>query len=602
MHEQILIGLASVIVLGIAAQWVAWRLRFPAILLLLGTGLLAGPVTGLLDPDKLFGDLLLPIIPAAVALILYEGGLSLKIKELPSVGRVVLSLVTIGALVTWVLSAIAAHYLFSLGWSLSVLLGAILIVTGPTVIQPLLREIRPRGAVGPILKWEGIVIDPIGALLAVLVFEVVHSGGITTAPAHTGMILAKTAVAGGGMGFAAGLWLAFLVKKFWVPDFLQNPVSLAMVIAVFVASNAVQHESGLFAVTVMGIVLANQKFTDVTHIIEFKENLRVLLISTLFIVLAARLKPEHFQVMGWSSVVFVAVLVLAVRPLAVWVSTLRSQLERRERVFLSCMAPRGIVAAAVASVFAVRLEHAGYEQAGLLVPATFVVIISTVLIYSIGAPIAARRLGVADLHSQGLLIVGGQTWARAIAKLLKEKGYRVLLIDSNRANINAARMQGLETYFGNVLADYAIDEMDLGGIGSLLAMTPNSSVNTLAVHRFERILGRADVYRLAATADSSAKGKNGQGHSEGRILFNASATFEHLSNLFKQGATVKATPLTETFDYDAFRQRYGESAIPLFAIDEEKDLTVLAADEKSLIKPGHVLIALVHNQEDDESA
>ena len=238
-----------------------------------------------------------------------------------------------------------------------------------------------------------------------------------------------------------------------------------MVIAVFVASNTIQHESGLFAVTVMGIVLANQKFVDVTHIIEFKENLRVLLISTLFIVLAARLKPEHFAVLGWASVVFVAVLVLVVRPLAVWISTFRSTLAKREWVFLSCMAPRGIVAAAVASVFAVKLEEAGYDQAGLLVPATFVVIISTVLIYSIGAPIAARRLGVADLHSQGLLIVGGQPWARAIAAVLKEKGYRVLLVDSNRVNINTARMQGIETYFGNVLADYAIDEMDLGGIG-----------------------------------------------------------------------------------------------------------------------------------------
>ena len=204
MHEQVLIGLASVIVLGVAAQWVAWRLRFPAILLLLAAGILAGPVTGLLDPDKLFGDLLLPIIPAAVALILYEGGLSLKIKDLPQVGRVVLSLVTIGALVTWVFSAISAHYLFGLDWSLSVLLGAILIVTGPTVIQPLLREIRPRGVVGPILKWEGIVIDPIGALLAVLIFEVIHIGGATATPAHTGMILLKTVVAGGGIGIRCG--------------------------------------------------------------------------------------------------------------------------------------------------------------------------------------------------------------------------------------------------------------------------------------------------------------------------------------------------------------------------------------------------------------
>lgn len=358
---QILFGVTLIIVLGVAAQWLAWRLHVPSILLLLLFGFLGGPIAGQLQPDALFGELLLPFVSVSVGLILYEEGLSLRLTELPKVGGVVRNLVTTGAFVTWAISTLASAWLFDLPGELAVLLGAILVVTGPTVIQPLLQHIRPSGATGSILKWEGIVIDPVGALLAVLVFEAVSAGELREATAHVLGGVLKTIIVGGGLGVVAAGMLSFALRRYWVPDFLQNAVSLMLVLATFAASNAAQHESGLFAATVMGITLANQRSVDVRHIVEFKENLRVLLISGLFIVLAARLEVSSLLAVSFRGMVLVLLLVAVARPLCVWVSTVRSKLSAKERLFLSAMAPRGIVAAAVASVFAIRLEQIGYE-------------------------------------------------------------------------------------------------------------------------------------------------------------------------------------------------------------------------------------------------
>ena len=372
MHEHILFYLAGIIVLGVAAQWLAWRIGLPSILLLLVIGIIAGPVTGWLTPDALFGELLSPVVSLAVALILYEGGLTLKIAELRKVGGVVRNLVTVGALITWVVSGLAAYFILDLGAPLFVLLGAMLVVTGPTVIAPLLRHIRPTGAVGPALKWEGIVIDPIGALLAVLVFEVIQIGATGEATVHVAVAVLKTIVFGGGLGLAAAAILILVLSRHWIADHLESAASLMLVVATFAAADWLQAESGLLAVTVMGFALANQKRVDIENIVEFKENLRVLLISSLFIVLAARVNLADLGAVAPRGLLFVAVLVLIARPLAAFVSTLGSTLSRGERLLLCWMAPRGIVAAAMASVFAMRLEAAGHDGAATLLPITFI--------------------------------------------------------------------------------------------------------------------------------------------------------------------------------------------------------------------------------------
>lgn len=592
-----LFGLISIIILGIGAELLAWRLHLPSILLLLVFGFVAGPVTGLLNPDALFGDLLLPIVSLAVAIILFEGGLNLRLTELRKIGGVVRNLVTVGILVSWLIGSAAAYYILNLDLPLSILLGAILVVTGPTVIMPLLRYLRPGGQVASILKWEGIIIDPIGAILAVLIFEIIVAGGFQGVTAVVGISLLATLLVGIVTGILGAIILVLLMRSYWIPDFLHSAVTLAMVIAVFTVSDIFQPESGLLAATVMGITLANQKTVAIRHIIEFKENLRVLLISSLFILLASRLQVSNLSQVGIISLAFLGVLIFIARPLAVALSTLRSKLNWRERLFLSSLAPRGIVAAAISSVFALQLQDAGYAQAELLVPFTFVVVAGTVAIYGLSASPIARGLKVAEPDPQGVLIVGGHNWARAIASALQTEGYKVLIVDANWANISAARMDGLQTFYANILSQYAIDEIELGGIGRLLALTYDDEFNSLAVLQFVNVFGRSESYQLISDSEQSDTKKVVSRHLHGRILFGQGVSYTELSKRFFKGATMKATTLSSEFDYAAFQAHHGDSAIPLFLIDNSGKLKMFTADTPLKPRPEQKIISIVDPEE-----
>lgn len=599
--ETILASLAAILIIGVGSQWLAWRIGLPSILLLLTAGIIAGPWQGWLDPDDLFGDLLLPGVSLAVALILYEGGLTLKIAELRKVGGVVRNLVSIGAIVTWLGSASAAHFILGLSMPLAALLGAVLVVTGPTVIGPLLRHIRPTGPVGSVLKWEGIVIDPIGALLAVLIFEGLLIGKASQAAGFAAVAVAKTIVIGGGIGFLAAALLTLVVARFWLADHLQNAVSLMLVIATFTISNWFQEESGLLAVTVMGFVLANQKKVDVAHIVEFKENLQVLLISSLFVILAARLKPESLMNAASKDLVFVVILILLVRPVSVFASTMRTKLSIREKLFLSWMAPRGIVAAAVSSVFALRLADKGYDGAEHIVPVTFFVIIATVGVYGLTAPFVARWLKLAESNPQGILFVGAQDWVQQVAAVLNERKFRVFLVDNNWENVNEARMRGLPTYAGSILDDKLLSTIDLGGIGRILALTPNDWVNTLAVQRFEHVFGKANCYQLTPEEDTLSRRKEHE-HIHGRLLFDESATYDAVRMREFDGFTIKATRLSGEFTYDDYQEQYRQSALPMFAIDTKNRLHVITARDGYKLESGHTIIGFVKERKRPEAA
>ena len=592
MSEDILLGLACIIVLGIAAYWLAWRLRLPSILMLLVFGFIAGPVTHFLKPDDFMCNLLLPVVSLSVAIILFEGGLNLRIADLRKSGGVVLKLVTAGVLVTWAAGSIAAYYIMDMELELAILLGAILVVTGPTVILPLLRHLRPSGEVGTILKWEGIVIDPIGAILAVLVFQAIIAGEGQHPASLVALSLVKTLVFGGLIGAAGAILLVQMLKRYWIPDYLHSVVSLAVVIAAFTASNALQTESGLLCVTLMGIILANQKSVNVRHIIEFKENLRVILISALFIMLTARLQLSELAQVSAGSAILLAVLILAVRPAAVALSTLGSKLKWRERLFISWLAPRGIVAAAVASVFAIRLADAGYAGAELLVPLTFVVIAGTVTIYGLTAAPVAKWLKVAEPDPQGVLIIGGHNWGRAIASVLNKEGFKVLMVDTSWANISAARMDGVPTFYGSILSQYALDEIELGGIGRLLALSSDNEFNSLATLQLANDLGRDNVYQLPAGGAEKEEKKAVSQHLRGRILFSPNATYTSLARRFSSGAAVKVTELTEEFNYEAFNEYYGDNALPLFLIDGVK-LAIFTAENQPKPKPGQKLVSII---------
>ena len=602
MSEYIAVGLASVLALGISAQWLAWRTKLPAILLLLGFGIIAGPLTGLLDPDKLMGDLLTPFVSISVAIILFEGGLSLKMSEFKKIGGTVIKLITIGVLVTWTLSSLAALYILDLGLELSVLFGAILIVTGPTVIVPLLRQVRPTEKAGSVVKWEGIVNDPIGAMMAVLVFEIMLTGGFDNISGKAGLTIVTTIVDGTFFGALGAAIMYFTLKKHWIPDYLQNPVTLMVVVAVFVISNKLQHESGLMAVTIMGIILANQKSARIKHIIEFKENLQVLLISTLFILLASRLDASSFEYFNWSSALFMAVLIIFIRPISIFLSTIGSNLSFKEKTFVAWMAPRGIVAAAISAVFALRLEQEGYPEASQLVPYTFIVIIVTVTIYGLTASPVARLLKVAKPDPNGVIILGAHSWARKIAQILKDMGFKVLLADSNWDNVSTARKSGIDTYYGNILSEYAADEIDLEGIGKMLSLTPNDEVNSLASIHFSEIFSNSHVFQLSPSSSSTNKGVESGDSLGGRTLFSQEMNFEKITKLMDSGAEIKRMEITSDFTYEQYKKKYGDDAFPLFSISSSDKIEPFSLINPPSPQAGDTIIALFTEDADSDDS
>jgi NhaP-type Na+/H+ or K+/H+ antiporter len=590
MVEHALVSLSAVVILGIAAQWMGWRMRIPSILVLLVFGIVAGPVLGWINPGELLGSLLYPVVSLAVALILFEGGLSLSVKEFRAIGAVMAWLVTLGAAMTWLIGALAAHWILGLAWPLAILLGAVLVVTGPTVIGPMLRFIRPTGRTGAILKWEGIVIDPIGAMLAVLVFQVLlHSG--TEPEMVVATTVLKTIAIGALLGLLGALVLGFSMKRDLIPDYLQNPVAVMFVVAVFTGANLLQSESGLLAVTIMGFALANQKAISVQHIVEFKENLRVLLISAVFILLAAHLKLQDLEQIGFSSFLFFLVLVLVARPAAVFASTLGSKLSLKEKLFLSWMAPRGIVAAAVASIFALRMEEVGMAGSEVLVPQTFFVIIGTVALYGLTAPWVARRLGLAKAQPQGVLFLGGRFWVRNIAKTLLDEGYPVMLVDNSRHNVSAARMAGIPAFYASIFADNVLDRVEISGIGKLMAMTSNDDVNSLAALHFAPVFGRSQVYQLMPEDEKLLEAHSR--HLRGRFLFGKGMTHMALSQRFTDEAVVKKTRLSEEFGFEELKAQYGGEVLPLFLITEEGNLQVFTSEGNIKMRAGQTLLSLL---------
>lgn len=595
---ELMAGVTLLLFLGVLAQWLAWRLQLPSIMLLLVFGLVAGPVTGLMDPDALFGDMLPVFVSLGVAVILFEGGINLRLEELKYTGDVVRNLITVGVLVTWVCGSFLAFLFLGLPLMLSVLLGAIIVVSGPTVIGPLLRHVRLPHNTDATLEWESILIDPIGALLAVLVFDVI----VTTASPAAGTTIfllgmIRMIIAGAVLGLAGAYFLIRMIRRFWIPDFLQNPFSLALVITVFTLSNFIAEESGLLAVTVMGIVLGNQKSVALRDIIEFKEDLRVLIISLLFIILTARLRISDLTVIDPGAVVFIVLLIFLVRPAAVMLSAMGSRLHIREKLFMAFMAPRGIVAAAVSSIFALRLSQSGYPMADQLVPLTFFVIIVTVFFYSALASPLARILKIAEPRPSGFLIVGAHLLARKIGIALHDAGSRILLVDNHQANIKAARMAGLPCRLTNVFTD----SIRLCGIGRLLALSPNDELNALAVLHYRKIFDHMEVFQLPPDVEQVHAEEVLPGHLRGRYLYDKRASFSYLYGRMLGNGIVKTVKLTENFKYEDFSRYYDNTDIPLFVIDSNGLVTPVTLDTSVSLSPGHTLIALVAAKENEQS-
>jgi len=612
MNEQLFLYIGLVPLIGIFGQWLAWRLRLPSILFLLLMGLALGQwvkidqilndITGSEHPLTAL-ELLFPWISLSVAVILFEGGLSLRLNELKQAGGLVFRLTTATVLISWTLTTLALYFVLQLHFHLAALLGAIFVVTGPTVVAPLLRNIRPVPKVASMVKWEGIVVDPIGALLAVLVLEQIRlsSGGeyqLTTAI----WTLLGTCAVGLLIGFLAAAVLTLLMAWYWVPDFLHGVSILAAVLAAFAISNWLRAESGLITVTMMGIFMANQRMVGIKHIVEFKEHLGILLISCLFVVLGSRLDLGQIQNLGWNGVVFILLLILLIRPASVLLGLIGTDSNWKERVFMSFLAPRGIVAAAITSLMALHLQSLARQEPGMeiyaeqarqLVPITFLVIIGTVGVYGLSAGPLARRLGLSDADPRGLLIAGADPWIRELASILQRHEIPLIMVDTNFRNVSAAKMAGLRAYCASVLSDTVHEEADLSGIGRLLAMTPSDEVNLLACREYAHVFGRANVFQLPLNPKEAGTRSTKITHLPGRVLFDGSLFGRIISERLAADYELKATTLTEEFGWAQFQQRYGPTARVLFLISPKQRLQVITNDWKKVPVARQVVVALV---------
>ena len=568
MESQALV-IAMIGVLGIGAQWVAWRTGWPAIVLMLFAGFMAGPVLGIINPEEAFGDLLEPMIGIGVALILFEGGLSLDFRELRHSGDAVWRLATIGVLIGWALGAAAGFYIAGLVLPVAVLFGGILIVTGPTVVLPLLRQanVQPRPA--SIVKWEAIVNDPTGALCAVIAYEyfrkVAESPGASLVEVVPPLIIA--AIFAGLIGYAAARLIAFLFPRGAVPEYLKVPVLFIAVIGVFVLSNKIEHEAGLVAVTVMGVTLANLGVTSMRSIHPFKENVAVLLVSGIFILLSASLKWDELAYLqsSWRPIAFLLALLFLVRPLTVLISLLGSSVPWNERLFIAWVAPRGIVLVAISGLFALRLGDLGIEGGQILIGLSFAVVVTTVVAHGFTIDLVARLLGIKGTSRPGLLIVGSTPWTIALAQQMKSLKTPVMVVDSSWQRLGAARREGLPFYHGEILNEATEHNLDLAPFQVLVAATENEAYNALVCNEFAHEVGRDSVYQLGENVDE--KDRHALPLSiRGRALFEAGFGVTDVNERQQQGWVFRKTTLSDEFDFEDAQETLPDSAHLLLLI------------------------------------
>ena len=603
-----MVELAGIIILGILAQWVAWRFKIPAILPLILIGLLVGPIAAeFLSEDGakwiepiwngekgLFaGESLFYFVSLAISIILFEGGLTLKLSEIKNVGPVITKLITVGSLVTFFGAALGAHYVFNLSWEISYLFSALIIVTGPTVITPILRNIPLKKDVSAVLKWEGILIDPIGALVAVLVFEFisVDAGGEFT---KTALIeFGKIVLFGATFGFTFAHALNFLIVRKWIPHYLLNVFALASVLGVFVLSDSFAHESGLLAVVVMGMVLGNTNSGYLKELLYFKESLSVLLISILFILLSANINMDDLLLIyNWKTAVLFALVIFVIRPLGVFLSTNKSSLKLNEKLFISWVGPRGIVAAGIASLFGTKLALKGVPGAEYITPLVFALVLATVLLNATTARLFAKIVGVFLKKSEGILFIGASKFPRLIAEYLNKNGRHVVLIDSNETNIQKAKDVGIEAFSANIYSNNLTDNIELSDIGYLMALTGNADINKYAINKFEKQFGENGAFRLITSEEMKDSNNNPE-----QGLFSHVDDFASVSKVADQYPSILEIEIADKEHYDRIIDYTDKDkmSIPLFLRDESNEFHIISSYNKEAtdtIQKGSKLVYL----------
>lgn len=591
MHELAL-SIALIGILGIGAQWIAWRTGWPAIALMLAAGVVGGPVLHVINPEHVFGELLEPMVSIAVALILFEGGLSLNFRELRKTDGAVIRLVVLGAPIGWVLGAIACYYVAGLVWPVAILFAGILVVTGPTVVLPLLRQSNVDARPRAILKWEAIVNDPVGALLGVVTYEYLRRAGEGGTLASVILSLLGAAVIAGLIGWLAARLIGWAFPRGHVPEYLKAPILLVAVIGVFVGSNMIQQETGLLAVTVMGVALANMRFDSLRDIQPFKENVTVLLISGVFVILSASLNLEVLRQFEWRFIGFLLALLFLVRPATVLLSLAFSPVPWNERLLLAWIAPRGIVAVAISGLFALRLDRLGYGDGSILVTLSFAVVIATILFHGFSIKAVARWLKVTGASEQGLLIVGATPFTLALADQLRQLDIPVTIADNSWQRLAPARHKGIPTYHGEILSEATEERLDLTQFQVLAAATGNEAYNALVCNEFAPEIGRDNVYQLGDASDDEDP-RTLPESLRGRTLFTSGHGVEEIVEREEQGWTFRKTKISDQFDYEAARAALPPEGDMLLLLRRTGALRFFSHASRPTPQPGDTILSYV---------
>ncbi len=595
--DSLMIKIALIGLLGVGAQWIAWRINKPAIALMLFAGIIAGPILGILNPEEDFGELLEPMVKLAVAVILFEGGLSLNFRDLRHAGSGVLRLVFIGVPVGWMLATAAVHYGAGLPLAVSALFGGILVVTGPTVIGPMLRSLRVGKRVRDILKWEGIVNDPIGAMLAVSIYAYIHyaqTHGPQVDVAEVGFSVLGASMLAAVIGAALGYALTWLFPRGLVPEFLKAPILLIAVIFGFVVADLVMHETGLITVTIMGVVMANRPTYSSRALRRFKEDLAVLLISGVFILLSATLDWETIQKFQWRFLLFLFMLLFLVRPITVIISLMFTKVPWQERLFIGWIAPRGIVAIAVTSLFALRLVELGYEGADALVPLVFGVVIATIIAHGFSASWVAKRLGIDKGKGEDIMLIGANCWTIALGEFLTKIGLNVTVTDMSKYALRDAHKANLTTQNGDITETAHGHDVDIGQFQHLIVCTENESYNKLVAND----LGPEVGYENITIVSDGGAGNAHIGHA--RILFESGVPYDVLLERHKKNWYFSETSLTEKFLWEDYCSNLKPGEEPLAVLKADKRLLLYATSARPTIETGDKIISYIQTETPEE--
>ncbi|MET3684455.1 NhaP-type Na+/H+ or K+/H+ antiporter [Alkalibacillus flavidus] len=597
MTLSVLAEIMLIILLGMGSQWISWRFQMPAIVVMSVVGLLAGPFFDLIQPEGTFGDLYKPLISIAVAIILFEGSLSLNIKEVKGLGRPVIRLITIGALLSWILGSLAAHYVAGLSWAVSFVIGALFIVTGPTVILPLLRQSKLKPRPAKILKWEGIIVDPLGALLAVLAFEVIIV--LTNGTADLSRLLEFFIgfLLAGLLGWACGRGVGWMFKKGYIPEFLKSPIVFTIVISCFTLADEIKHEAGLLAVTVMGMTLANIGVRSIEDMRHFKENISILLLSTIFVMLTASLTMDTlFDILQPEILAFVVLMLFLVRPLSIFLSTIRTDLSLSEKALVGWIAPRGIVALTVSSYFASILLEEGYTDATIVTPVTFALVFFTVCAHGFTLEPLAKTLDLSIDDQPGVLLVDSNPFSVAFGQFLQQLNIPVKIVDSSSEKLENVKEADLPYHHGEILSEETEHSIDLTPFDYLITGTDSDAYNALVCSTYIPEYGRHHVFRLSVEEGETVEDlKPTIG---GRVLFGEGYTLTTLSKAIENGFEFKKTSITKEYNDQQYNQDRSEREIRLFVHRKSGELEFFTPDSEITAEEGDFVISLIPPEEE----